>query len=187
MMRKMDFKQYNFRLINFNHLFYKNIEIKLIDDLHNYGFLQSKIRTDAKKFIYHHIIHGICEFLLNDKTTEKSVIYFNNTQLDNFKLLKYFKEEDVLKIINSVLLKVKKLLPIKVFITNISFDFLSHLLEKNDGRGIEIINSIRNYLNSVNIEKFTFNKVKTFTKKNDLVFLNKEYFNLLKTKQLLIV
>jgi hypothetical protein len=187
MMRKMDFKQYNFRLINFNHLYTKNIEIKLINDLHHYNLLESKIRSDAKKFLFHHIIHGVCEFLLNDKATEKNVIYFNNTQLENFKILKYYKEEDVLKAVNTVLLKVKKLLPIKVFITNISFEFLSHLLEKNDGRGIEVVNGIRNYINSVNIEKFTFNKVKTFTKKNDLVFLNKEYFNLLKTKQLLIV
>jgi hypothetical protein len=122
MMRKMDFKQYNFRLINFNYLFYKNIEVNLINDLQNFNLLQPKIRSDAKKFIYHHIIHGICEFLLNDKSTEKNVIYFNNTQLDNFRLLKYFKEEDVLKTINSILLKVKRLLPIKVFVTNISFE-----------------------------------------------------------------
>jgi len=187
MMRKMDFKQYNFRLINFNHLYTKNIEVKLINDLHQFELLGPKIRSDAKKFFYHHIIHSICEFLLNDKTTEKNVIYFNNTQLEGFKILKYFKEEDVLKLINSILSKVKKILPIKVFITNISFEFLSHLLSKNDGRGIEVINGIRDYINNVNIEKFTFNKVKTFTKKNDLVFLNKEYFNLLKTKQLLIV
>lgn len=187
MMRKMDFKQYNFRLINFNHLYSKHIELKLIDDLHKYNLLGPKIRTDARKFFYHHVIHGICEYLLNDKSTEKNVIYFNNTQLEGFKILKYFKEEDVLKLINSMLVKIKKILPIKVFITNISFEFLSHLLSKNDGRGVEVINGIRNYIDNVNIEKFTFNKVKTFTKKNNLVFLNKEYFNHLKTKQLLIV
>lgn len=186
-MRKMDFKQYNFKLINFNHLYAKNIEVKLINDLHHYNLLEQKIRSDTKKFFFHHIIHGVCEFLLNDKTAEKNVIYFNNTQLDEFKVLKYYKEEDVLRVINSVLSRVKRLLPIKMFITNVSFEFLSHLLDKNDGRGIEVVNSIREYINTVNTEKFTFNKVKTFTKKNDLVFLNKEYFNLLKTKQLLIV
>jgi hypothetical protein len=99
MMRKMDFKQYNFRLINFNHLYTKNIEVKLIDDLHHYNLLEPKIRSDAKKFLFHHIIHGVCEFLLNDKATEKNVIYFNNTQLENFKILKYYKEEEVMNYI----------------------------------------------------------------------------------------
>ena len=187
MIKKIEFSQYNFRLLNFNYIFSRKIEVNIINDLHKFDLLKDRITSHAKKFFYHHIIHTLCEELLNNKTKEKTVIYFNNTQLDQFHIFKYFKEEDILKLLNTILLKVKKLLPLKIYLTNISFDFLIHLLSKNAGRGIETISSIRNYIDSVNIENYTFAKVKTFTKKNDLVFLNKEYFNQLKTKQLLIV
>jgi len=186
MLKKIEFSQYNFKLLNFNYIFARKIEVNLINDLHKFDLLKEKISNHAKKFFYHHIIHSLCEELLNNPCTEKTIIYFNNTQLEQLHIFKYFKEEDVLKTLNNVLAKIKKLLPIKMFITNISFDFLTHLLSSNDGRGIEVINSIRSYMDSVNIENYTFAKVKTFTKQNDLVFLNKEYFNQLKTKQLLI-
>jgi hypothetical protein len=184
--KKIEFSQYNLRLLNFNYIFSRKIEVNIINDLHRFGLLKDRISTNAKKFFYHHIIHTLCEELLNANTIEKTVIYFNNTQIDQFHILKYFKEEEVLKVLTVVLLKIKKLLPIKIYASNISFDFLTHLLSKHDGRGVEVINSIRNYVDSVNIEKYTFAGVRTFTKKNDLVFLNKEYFNQLKTKQLLI-
>ena len=64
---------------------------------------------------------------------------------------------------------------------------ITHLIEKKDGRGVELVNSIRCYIESVNFEKYTFSNVKTFTMKNNLTFLNQTYFNHLKTKQLLIV
>lgn len=187
MLKKIEFNQYNFRLLNFNYIFARKIEVNLINDLHKFGLLKERITSQARKFFLHHIILNLCEELLNGVSKEKTIIYFNNTQLDQFHIFKYFKEEDVLKVLNSVLLKVKKLLPLKVFVTNISFDFLTHLLSTNDGRGIETINNIRSYMDSVNIENYTFAKIKTFTLKNDLTFLNKDYFNRLKTKQLLIV
>lgn len=187
MLKKIEFNQYNFRLLNFNYIFARKIEVNLINDLHKFDLLKDRITSHARKFFLHHIILTLCEELLNDASKEKTIIYFNNTQLDQFHIFKYFKEEDVLKVLNTVLLKVKRLLPLKVFITNISFDFLTHLLSTNDGRGIETINNIRSYMDSVNIENYTFAKIKTFTLKNDLTFLNKDYFNRLKTKQLLIV
>ena len=185
MLKKLDFKQYNFQLINFNFIMRK-VEVDIINDLHKYHLLKERITTNAKQFFYHHIIFGICEYLLANKTNEKSIIYFNNTQLEPLMLLKYFKEEDLKRLLDQILCKVKKLLPIKVYRSNISFEFLDHLLVKNEGRGIEVISGIRSYLDSVNIERYTFAKVKTFTKRNNLIFLNKEYFNQLKTKQLLI-
>lgn len=186
MLDRLEFKQYNFQILNFNYLF-KDIEVNIINDLHTYGLLKDRITTNAKKFFYHHIILSICDTLLNDKSKEKSIIYFNNTQIASFQLLKYFKEEDVLELLDIILKKIKKLLPIKIFISSISFDFLNHLLQKNDGRSTELINNIRSYLNSINLERYTFSKVKIFTKRNDLTFLNKDYFNRIKSKQLIIV
>jgi len=187
MLSQLDFPQYNFRILNFNFLF-KEIETNIINDLHKFNFLEkSKISSNAKLFFYHHIIFGLCETLLNNKAKEKTIIYFNSTQVGNFQLLKYFKEEDILKLLNSIFKTIKKMLPIKVFISSISFDFLSHLLQKNDGRSVELINNIRAYLDSVSLENYTFSSIKNFTKKFGLVFLNKNYFNQLKSKQLIIV
>jgi len=182
----LEFKQYNFRIINFNYLF-RDIELNIINDLHKHGLLTERISSNAKKFFYHHIILGICESLLQNKIKEKSIIYFNNNQLGNYQILKYFKEEDILNLLNVIFKQLKKLLPIKIFISTISFDFLTHLLHKNDGRSTELINSIRAYLDTVSLENYTFSKVKTFTKKFGLLFLNKDYFNQLKSKQLILV
>jgi len=186
MLKRLDFIQYNFKLINFNSILRK-AEINIVNDLYKYHLLKDRITTTAKQFFYHHLIFELCEFVLNSKSKEKYIVYFNNTQLESTILTKYFKEEDILKLLNQITLKIKRLLPIKVFITNTSLEFLNHLIEKNDGRGIEVINSIRAYIDNVNIERYTFLKVKTFLKKNNLVFLSKDYFNQLKTKQLLIV
>jgi len=186
MLNYLEFKQYNFKIINFNYLF-KDIEVDIINDLHKYELLKDRITTNAKKFFYHHIIFSLCETLLNDKSKEKSIIYFNNTQIGGFQILKHFQEEDVLKLLDVILKKIKRLLPIKVFISTISFDFLNHLLQKNDGRSVELISNIRTYLNSINLERYTFSKVKIFTKRNDLTFLSKDYFNRIKSKQLIIV
>lgn len=187
MLSQLDFPQYNFRILNFNFLF-KDIENNIINDLHKFELLtKGRITTSAKLFFYHHIIFNLCETLLKNKVKEKTIIYFNNTQLGNFQLLKYFKEEDILKLLNTVFKQMKRMLPIKIFISSISFDFLTHLLHKNDGRSVELISNIRMYLDSVNLENYTFSNIKSFTKKFGLVFLNKEYFNHLKAKQLIIV
>ena len=107
--------------------------------------------------------------------------------MSDLQLFKYFKEDEVRDVVEQIIRRIKILLPIRVFITNISYDFLQHLIDKKDGRGVEVISGLRTYIDSVNYEKYTFNRVLTFTKRNDLVFLSKEYFDKLKAKQLIIV
>ena len=45
---------------------------------------------------------------------------------------------------------------------------------------------VLNKVNSLDIGKFTFSNIKKFTKRYDLTFLNRDYFNRLSTKLLLI-
>jgi hypothetical protein len=187
MLKKLEFKQYNFRIVDFNSIFIKKIEVDLINDLHRFELFKSRITSHAKKFFYHHIIFGLCEFLLHEKAKEKTIIYFNNTQMSDLELFKYFKEDEVRDVVEQIIRRIKILLPIRVFITNISYDFLQHLIDRKDGRGVEVINSLKAYMDSVNHEKYTFSRVLTFTKRNDLVFLSKEYFDKLRAKQLIIV
>ena len=86
----------------------------------------------------------------------------------------------------AILRKIEKLLPIKFYISKYSIEYLNHLIEKNDGKAQTTINSMISKVNSLDISKFTFNNIKKFTKKYDLTFLNKDYFNRLSTKLLLI-
>lgn len=187
MLKKLEFKQYNFRIIDLNSIFIKAIEVNLINDLHRFDLFKGRINSHAKKFFYHHMIYSLCEFLLHDKSKEKTVIYFNNTQMSDLELFNYFKEDEVQNVVEQVMRRIKIILPIRIFITNISYDFLQHLMDKKDGRGVEAINSLRAYVDSVDYEKYTFSRVLTFTKRNDLMFLSKEYFDKLKAKQLMIV
>jgi len=176
MLKKLEFKQYNFRIVDFNSIFIKKIEVDLINDLHRFELFKNRITSHAKKFFYHHIIFGLCEFLLHERAKEKTIIYFNNTQMSELELFKYFKEDEVRDVVEQIIRRIKILLPIRVFITNISYDFLQHLIDKKDGRSVEVINNLKAYMDSVNHEKYTFSRVLTFTKRNDLVFLSKEYF-----------
>lgn len=188
MLKRIDFKQYNFCLINFDSIFQKKIDTDLVNALHEYNLLKDRITSDARKFFYHYTFLRICETLLHEKSKEKIIIYFNISHLnDDCEIFKHFKEEEVLRVLTAVALKIKKLLPVRIYISPYSFDFFTHLLDKKDGRGVELVNHIRGYLDNVNFEKYTFSSVKTFTMKNNLTFLNQTYFNHLKTKQLLIV
>lgn len=187
MVEKIELKQYNICLLNFEDLFYKKIETDLTDNLHKYLLLKNRINSQARKFFFHHIIFEICEFLLNQKNKEKNIIFFNYRQINtNYGLLKYFSEEDILKNLHGVLLKIKNLLPVRIFISKYTFEYFKHLNERNDGKAIETINNLKYYINNTEYENYTFSRIKKFTLKNDLTFLNQKYFNLLKTKQLLI-
>ena len=107
--------------------------------------------------------------------------------MSDLELFNYFKEDEVRDVVEQAMRRIKIILLVRVYITNISYDFLMHLMDKKDGRSVEIINSLRSYVDIVDYEKYTFSRVLTFTKRNDLVFLSKEYFDKLKAKQLMIV
>ena len=125
----------------------------------------------------------IVEFL---EKTEKSVVYFNYTQIEECDILKYYKENDVLNFLSYSLRRVEKLLPVKIYISKYSIDYLSHLLSKKDGKAYTTVNSIITKMNNIDITKFTFSGVKKFTKQYELSFLNNDYFNRLSTKQLML-
>jgi hypothetical protein len=183
---RLVYAQYNFSIINFNSIL-KEIEIDIINDLHVYGLLSEKLTPDVKRIIMHHIIFGICEFLLKLRQKEKVIIYYNTAQLESSTLLKYFDNSILLPCISRIIGIIKKYLPIKIFTSTVSFDYLVRILQKNDGRSVEIINRIRSFIDSVSLERYTFSKIKTFTKHKNLTFLNKKYFNQLKASQLILV
>jgi hypothetical protein len=150
-----------------------------------YGLLEKpKLTKDVKRILMHHITLCLCSKLLTARGKEKWIVYFNKGDLNNSSLCSYFPEIGV--IVESHLNKLKKLLPIRVFTNGKTFDELQKLVTKRNGERDEFIANIRLYLESVEFSSFTFSKVRIFTQKQGLTFLNKEFFNTLKSKQLLL-
>lgn len=184
-MSNLYLKIYNLNLIDFNEMFYGDIQIHIINDLHRYNLLDKKINNrDVSKIFLHHIILHICDNIL--KNNSKSVIFFNYNQLDECELMNYYKEKDILAVLSKIIKKINNALPITFHISKISLDYLKHLIEIKDGRSSLTVNSILLKCNKFDITKYTFSNIKKMTKKYELTFLNKEYFNRLSTKLLLI-
>ena len=138
------------------------------------------------KIFYHHIIYEICKHILARKTKEDKIIYFDKTKLPNLEISQYCNEEDLLKFLTNFIQKIKTMLPIKIFMSDVSFDYLLYLLAKHIGDGKEEIYRIISMTNKFKVENFTFSKIKTFVKNNDLTFLSNKYFTILKSKQLVL-
>ncbi len=184
-MPNITLKAHQIDIIDFNELYNEEIQYCIIEALYELDLLDRSINnTNVKRWFLHQIIYSICERVLSQKN--KCVIYFNNTQLEENELMKYFTEKDQLTYITNILRKVEKLLPIKFYISKYSIEYLNHLIDTNDGRGQTTINSMVHKVNSLDISKFTFSKIKTFTKRYELSFLNTDYFNRLSTKLLII-
>lgn len=191
MIESCTFTQFNLTFINTVDVL-KYLEINLINDLANYNLLsKSRVTRDIKKLIYHHIFHGFSEYLLNTKTPGKSIFLLSKTEsYSNLQLCKYFKAEQLKKCIDSVLSSLVRLLPISIYgyELNIKISDLSLEYDADRGEVREFVELVKNFQWCQNVTRsyYTFAKVRSFAKRNELTFLNERYFNQLKTKQLLI-
>ena len=80
---------------------------------------------------------------------------------------------------------MKKILPVKIYVSRYSLPYFDHLLSSRQGRGQMLLNDIQKNTDK-EYARFTFSKAKQFTKRYELTWLNQEYFNQLSTKFLLI-
>jgi hypothetical protein len=78
------------------------------------------------------------------------------------------------------------MLPVRIFYSTFSLDYLNNKHQQNTGISKETILKIKSLAENRDFESFTFEKIKKFVKKEQLTFLDKTYFNSLKSKQLLI-
>lgn len=183
-MRSLDLDIYNISLINCNQLFADTISSNIVNDLHQFELLDKGIsHVDIRKITYHHIIYSLCEEILHSNNNKK-VLFFNYTQLVECDMLKFFDEQDVLKIISATLKYIRIHLPIRIYISKYSLAHLDHLIIIDDARGSITVNDILKKIN-ITFDKFNFRRIKKFTDKYNLTFLNDDYFNRLSTKLLL--
>jgi len=181
----LDLGVYNICLINCNEIFANNISDDIINDLHMFNILDRSVNNvDVKKIAYHYIILGFSEAILNSTNRNKHILFFNNTQLPECSMLKFYDEFDVINLINTVLNRMKRILPIKIYISKYSLSYFDHLLRSKNGKGSMLLNDIQKP--EKDFAEFTFSKAKAFSKKYDLKWLNNNYFNRLSTKFLLI-
>lgn len=185
------FEQFNLKFIDFDSLF-KVIEVDLINDLATYNLIPAKkVTRDIKKLFYHHIFYGVSEYLLNTKSKERAIILKSlNFNLKDFTISQYFKGDDVQRHIEQAVRQVAKLLPINIYgYSNIIFRDLKKSYEIRNGDVVELVERIRSFMWTRDFMRshYTFSKVKSFVKRNELKFLDEKYFNQLKTKQLLFI
>ena len=186
---RLSLPEYNIVLIDFQDI-HKKYEKDLLDDIHNYQLMDSLVESqfsnkDIKKLLFHHTIKNCVEYINKVNSKNKVVLYFNNTQFYESEILKYIDEKDYLKLLTNLLIKIRNLLPIKTVISHRSLMFFKELIKNDDGRAKGTVLKIYSTLQKFKIENFTFARVKKFAKKYDLTFLSNEYFNNIKTKQLL--
>lgn len=176
------FSEHNFCLIDFYSIL-AECEADLITNLNNYGLLNKKLSRDAKSLILHHIILQVCENVLKYKGKEKNVIYYDSQIPESIQLLKYYDAESLQKFLNKIVDKLKTVLPVRIYTNHLTF---KEIISSKHGKRAEIVSRIKNTIDNVDLTQFSFSKTNLFTKRYNLTFLNKEYFNTIKAKQLLL-
>jgi len=187
MLKDLLLKEYNIHIINFSYIFNNYIEKDLLDDLYKYELLGEKKDKTIKRLFFHHTIFNLCNYLLKNSGREKIVVFFDSNNVYDSNIAKYMSEEKVKKYLEMVVKKIKTILPIRLFHSTFTFDYFVFKFLKKDGIGKETLFKIKKVIDISDFNKFTFEKCKKFTKKEGLLFLDKHYFNTLKSKQLLLV
>ena len=170
-------------IVNFAKLFEVNIQLLLLDDLKKYYSVDKKLNKDAKAFFYHHIVFGVCNYILNlSKTKGHKIILYNNiNDLKDLEIYSIFAEEEVKPLISKILDSIKRYLPIRLFKSSHSYYYFMGV---KGGKLSEILTPIR-AAGSESFSHYTFDKALKYAKKHNLTFLNNTYFKDLKTKQLM--
>jgi hypothetical protein len=177
--------KYNLHILDLVKIFKEKIDVTLVNELYMYGCL-GKFDKTIKKLLLHNLIFILCQDIINSRCKEKIIIYLNKEAFlqQNMSLFEHYKGEDVFNEINKILRQVKRILPIRVFNSEISANEFLDLLKERNGRGIDVLNKLKQ---CSNIKfSYSFNRAKSFCHKNGLIFLVEDYFERLKTKQLFI-
>ena len=173
-------------LLSFENIF-KRIEVQLLNDLNEYGLIKNDridLRNrDTKKFIYHNLIHTICDTVIRYKKQYKcdvAIVY------DTI----FTQESDICSFIDCTILhrqlsqclkRIQSILPILILSSTDTIDKTYF----TRGEGIEMALTIVHKYEKIQ-RNTTFSKITDFTDKYELTFLSENYFNKLTTKHLLI-
>jgi hypothetical protein len=180
---------HNIKIFDFSAIFKNNIEADLLNDLHEYKLIKndkfSIKNKDVKKLIYHHVIYGLCEHVLSLRCKERVLVYYCTSIVPGKHIRKFTEYEPLQIFMNKLILKLIKILPIKFMYETITFNILKNDI-KHQGEYAELTYAAKQIVEKFDISKYSFNKLRYFTKKYDLKFLSTNYFKKVKNKQLIL-
>ena len=180
---------HNIRIIDFSGLFRSKIEPELLNDLHSYNLIKDdevNIRNkDVKKLIYHHVIHGLCEYILSLRGKERIVVLYSTLVAPTKDMTQFTHIDECQKFFDTFIPKMIRILPIKFLCVRTTFNKIKADIRKKSGDSIEHINAAKSVVEQFDTSKYTFSKARNFAKRYDLQFLSKNYFTKVKNKQLI--
>lgn len=188
-------QEYDLQLINFDNIF-QNIEIKSINEINklklieknNYKYIIDIRNKNIKRIIKHHIIHTICQEISSIKSKYRPVIFIQPEIISrNNEIFNYCNYDLFRELLIHTLQKINANLPIVIYFSHIFIDFDCYPDCKgmiSSGKLKELFSKI--VLQYKNNRVKSFEIIKKYAKSNGLTFLSKDYFELLKTKLLLI-
>ncbi len=178
------FKEHNICIHDFYDIF-KELEHSLINDLVNYGndTKSKSSKTLTKSLFLHHIVLHLSDTVLKYKNKEKNIIYISTNVPLSLSIYDVLPQEEFKDILFDAIKKIKKNIPLRIYSDHFTF---SDIQKIKDGEKIEFLYKLKQHIKEFDFGKFSFNKTYYFTKKYNLTFLRKEFFNSIKAKQLLI-
>ena len=174
----------SFCLINYADII-RISEVDIINDLDLYDLLDNvNLRSkDVKKVFFHHIIKNVCEVILNKKTKNKAVVFYNEQEFD-LELYNYKDKVTVHKFLRTITRKIQSMIPICVYYTD---DHFKTFQNKYISKAVlkEKCAMIEQLINDHDVSRYSFAKIKKFASDNDLTYLSEIYFYNMKTKNLM--
>lgn len=186
MIKELVLEEQNIQIFNYSFIFKNFIEKEFINSFFEYKLNEFKKEGMSRKLFIHHNIHSICDFILKSKKKGRQILFFDYNILEESEICNYIEESKLKAYLGYTYHKIRLLLPIRVFQSSFTLDYYETIHRKKTGLALETTAKLNSIIENTGFEKFTFEKCKRFIKKEGLVFLDKAYFNNLKSKQLLI-
>ena len=181
----------NIRILDFTHIITSSVETNLLNDLHEYNLIKDdklNIKNkEVKRLCYHHIIHGLCEYVLKVKSKQRIIIHYCEIIPPTKHLQQYVNTYELQQFFNSLIIKIIKMLPIKFLILDDSFNSIKREIKHDQGRAADVSRKAESIVDSFDISKYTFTKARYFAKRYGLNYLSTNYFNKIKSRQLIMM
>jgi hypothetical protein len=181
---------HNIKLIDFSYIIRKCVETPLLNDLESYGLiLDGKVNIknkDVKRLIYHHVIYELCEHVLSIRGKERIMIHYCNIIPPTKQLNSFVTTLECQIFFNTFVGKIKKMLPIKIMPIDQSFSSIRRDIKNGNGESREAITQAQYIIDKFDIGRYTFTKARYFAKKYGLNYLSNNYFQKIRSKQLIM-
>jgi hypothetical protein len=159
-------------IVSFNK-FFKETQDTILHDVEKFNLTDKKITNkDVKKIFYHHLIKNIIDqfIIQNDK---KLVMLFSSKEMPSCQIVDIYGHDEILSFLKRFIEKLENMLPVRILTLDI-------LMPES-----LLINACQLKYKKQTYKSFTFQKIKFFAKRYDLTYLNNEYLDKIKTKQVL--